>query len=701
MITRPAPCLLVVPLLALSGTIGRAQTAAVPSAADKPEETIYLPLFTVSTNAVAGYKATNSSSGTRTATAIIDIPQSISVLTSEFLADQQAFKLEDAFNYVAGVQRTAFNGNFNVRGFTFGPPLRDGAIGATVTDTSMIERVEVVRGPAAALYGRSTPGGVINIITKRPSAKAAYSGLLSYASYDVKRVEGSATGPITSDKSLLYRFDGAYQNGNTFRWFERQEVTALNPTLAWRPTANTIVSLTFTSVNSSYDSPPSVLPLDATQSFFIPGVKWQYNKKEPDIAFRDTLDESWTLELQHQITPGLSFRSISRRADFTANEVNITGFSVAPGTTRMNRVYQLIPTDAERWVTQNDVVGRFEAGGFKHTVLLGADFTKIENENYRYTRAIAPLDVFNPAYGNQPTGPSTLAIGTLAIDNYGGGYLNARSMGLNGRVSFHGGVRYDVYRTRSFNRLLANARTDSNGKKSSPQVGATFALLPGLSTYVLYARSYVPNPGVNPDGSQFSPTQGEEKEVGFKLDLLGGRLSGTLGIYDITQDNSLVNDRNRPGFNIPTGEYRSRGVDFDLLWQASDNLVFLGAYAYTDAFVVNDSNPARIGVQGTDVAHHRASGWTKYTVRRGALAGADFGLGAIYVGPRLSGLGSGNATMPSYTRFDASIGYSWRRTEAKYRFSVSARNLTDKRYFEYGAEPGAPLSFIASLRADF
>jgi len=664
------------------------------------------PIEIVVTGQQETYRVTEATTGTRTDTPIRDVPQSIQVVPQQVLEDRRVTRLEEALRNVSGVNQTTSSlstfEQFNIRGFQSLNILRNGLRDSSNTqvpnETALIERVEVLKGPASVLFGQGSPGGVINIVTKRPERDPFYELEFTAGNYNFYRGTVDLTGPLNNRRNLLYRFNFSYQNSDSFVDFAETERLLVAPALTWAISDQTRVTLQGEIIRSSFPNYRGLPAIGSVRSNPNGRIPINLNIAEPGKDFNDNRVERVGYELEHRFSQNWSLRNAFRITLFSYDQDSFFPNSLEPDGRTLNRGYATGTSSTDTQIFTTDLVGNFSTGPIEHKLLVGVELFRENLFKNRFDIGdIAPLDVFNPVYG-APLGPITFSIDNGTLTQSAGFYIQDQISLLDNLKLVLGG-RFDLYEQRLTDKL-ADTRTEQSEQAFSPRVGIVYQPIQPISLYASFTRSFNPVSGTGFDNALFQPEEGTQYEVGVKADLLGGRLSSTLAFYQLTRQNVLTPDPRDANFSIQTGEQRSRGIDLDISGEILPGWRIIASYAYIDARIVED-NAFAIGNRLDNVPQHGASLFTTYEIQSGNLQGLGFGLGLFYVGEREGDLGN-SFTLPSYLRTDAAIFYR----RGNLRSALNVKNLFDNRYFE-NAEgplrvfPGSPLAIQGSIGFEF
>ncbi|MHC5738012.1 TonB-dependent siderophore receptor [Nostoc sp.] len=668
------------------------------------------PIELVVTGEQDGYSVPDASTATRTDTPTRDIPQSIQVIPQQVIKDQQITRISDAVRNVSGVTpQGGYAGatdNYNIRGFTTYDNLRNGfSAQDNFVNPTNIERLEVLKGPASVLYGQFEPGGVVNYITKQPLSEPYYSAEFTAGSFSTYRPSIDISGPLNSDKTLLYRLNAAYENSGSFIDFGNQEVLAIAPALSYKIGDATTLTLEYEYLKldrTYYDGLlPDPIVFQAPISRFLgePGDRFS---KETHSVF---------LNVNHRFSENIRLRSgfsvtldDSEESEFRPNSIDADGRTV-------QRRFAAGPAYLQNYSLQNDLIGNFSTGSIQHQVLVGLEWNKYIN-GYDYLRsstALTPtINLFNPVYGASPPSEFDEAASrdrfernTIAL------YLQDQVTLLPNLKLLVGG-RYDFIHRKNRSQQLDSFGRDPIDDATverlydeafSPRVGIVYQPLPPISIYASYSRSFNPSSSQTVDRTQLPPERGTQYEVGIKGELIKDRLSATFAAYDITKQNVATTDPDNSDFSIPIGEVKSRGLEFDVSGKILPGWNVIASCFVNDAFVSvgDENNPvgdSLINAPGTG-----GSLWTSYEIQSGGMRGLGFGGGVFYTGDHEATLPN-TFKIPSYVRADATIFYK----RDNWRVGLNFKNLFNTQYYDsqgYYLRPGAPLTVLGTVSVEF
>lgn len=656
--------LLILPGLLLSLSSLRAQPTPPAAGPTTGREVVTLPDFTVTSTAASDYISAESTTGTRVAAKILDLPFTVNVLTAEFLDDFNALDFRDQLAYTSNVTGyEVLSTGYGIRGFDADVQLRNGFRRIGLIDKVNIERVEIIKGPAASIYGSVLPGGTVNYITRRPKTKAEHRLTFTAGTNELLRAQASTTGPLGSSGKWFYRLDAARQQGERDQAFKEQAQATVSGQVMWKPSARTSLLLEVewlerrenglsaanvpllqqAGVLDPYRQQPATgTPRTYTRNVGLALELFDFNDQGP-LNYSNRYVKNVTATFEHRINDVLSFRSSANWFDrgLVRAEVGARGTfnpvtrTEARGTAR----YRPFPEGGGSW--QNDLLAAFATGRVKHKLLLTLDYQRQTQEpqqfdaanNAAFPAAVASgLRVDAPDYNfvryqENPAIYTTIQDEDNTLDIYGI-FLSERATLLDGRLNLIAGVRHDRSRSETNDRLL-NAQDGFSAHATTYQTGASFKLVPALTIYGNASSSFTPQFGLgtNADGTTFQvPNQtGEGWEAGFKGSFFTGQLAFTLGYFDITRDNIAVDTTDIATGRLVTlvsGRQASKGVELDFSWVVTPGLQFFGGYGYTDSQILSAAaTPFLVGSPTRRTPRNTLGIGGKYEFKTGRVRG--------------------------------------------------------------------------------
>jgi iron complex outermembrane recepter protein len=701
-----------VPVAMVKGS-GPSTSPSEQTASEEDEEELV-----VTGDSTPSYRVPNASTATGTDAPILETPFSVQVVPKEVIRDQQATRIEDVLGNVSGVNTLGTDGgrdaNFNIRGFgsRFGsrvPVLRDGyrQYGSFqgIPEIGNLEQVEVLKGPASILYGQIEPGGIINLVSKKPLSEPFYEIELQVGNRDLVRPRIDLSGPLTPDGDVLYRLSALYKHEDNFRGFDTAtDRFAIAPSLTWNISDRTKIDFLVEYISNRG---PADFGLTVFENGVPPVPRDRVINNPDDTLTTDSLSVGYNFE--HQFNDNWKIRNGFRYLYF-AYDYSVIALPFIVEDASVTRFFASQEAESDSYSLYTNVVGEFATGSVKHTLTAGIDLNRTIERGITLFDAENPstIDIFNPDYNVIPKPPqSALPLFENTIDSSDrlGIYLQDQIKLLDNLILV-AGVRYDTITQTTINTTDTDfvdagesTRTDD---AITPRVGILYQPIEELALFANYSQSFNPNTGTTVDGASLPPERGRGFEVGIKTELFDQKLLATLTYFNITKNNVAVVDPNFPLFSTAIGQEQSQGVEFDVAGEILPGWKIIGSYAYTDAKVTEDTNPDNIGNRFVGVPKHSASLWTTYEIQKGPLKGLGFGAGLKYVGDR-AGDTENTFEVGDYLIGNAAIFY----TRGRYRFALNFKNIANTYYIESstgtegGIEPGAPFTVIGSFSVRF
>lgn len=648
---------------------------------------------------VNGYNARTSATATKSATPIIETPQAISVISQDQISDQQARTIADALRYTPGITVDGFGTNvffdsIKIRGFT-APQYLDGlrlpsdlvSFAVPRMESYGLERLEVLKGPSSGLYGQSEPGGLINMVSKRPTDTPIFEALATTGSFGRLEAGFDAGGPIASNPNLLYRVVGLVRDSDTEIDYQEDNKLFIAPSATIRFSSDTSLTLLSQYQTIDNDGYQQYVPGEATL-FSTPSGRIPQSRYLGEPSFdRYTLDQ-WSVgyEFAHRIAPGLQFRQNLRYFDISQDMDAMRGdFLVG---SYFYRTPIAVDASARNFAVDSQLQADFNTGILTHRVLAGVDYQDTQSSNTSLLAGsllqYSPIDIFNPVYGGPLAPISTLTafIDADAHQKEAGVYLQDQikldrwTLSLSGRQDWASSAVDSL----GFLPLPGHYETDDSARTG--RIGLSYLFDFGLAPYINYSTSFVPNVGADKLGSTFKPTTGEGKEIGIKFMPNGTNLMFTVALFDVRQQDVLTADPVTGGLtNVQTDEARVRGFEFEVRGNVTRELEIVGGYSKLDPEITK-SLAGNAGNYMPNVNLDQASLWAKYTWHDGTLAGFGLGGGVRYLGENYGDLANA-IYIPSHTLFDASVSYDLAYLDPKlegWNAQLNGTNLEDEYY---------------------
>lgn len=673
---------------------------------------------------VRGFKSDNQKPVSLGKVAIrpLDLPQAVAVVEREVLERQQSLRLSDVLMNTNGVyvmgNTAGTQEELAGRGFSFNSSntFKNGARfnNAAMPEISALERVEVLKGSSAILFGNVAPGGIINLVTKKPQFQPGGSASLRLGSFGFVKPMLDVYGGIGKGERVAYRLNTTYEQGNSFRDEVKSKRFYINPSLLINltPKTNLLLEGDYLYDNRTPDFGTGAVNYaiaDIPRSRFL-GVSWGYSRIEQRSA---------TATLTHQISQNWQVRALASgqryNSDlFATQRPNAGQFIRTDG--RWIRGLQRTQVDETYWIGQVDLTGQFSTGAVKHTLLVGADADQYRTN----TTAFNPLavydtiNIYNLNQYRQRTDIPTLTARQLtqAPINRAGAYVQDL-VAFSDKIKLLAGLRYSYQQTGSDILTYADNKTTSVTTFDgafTPRVGLVYQPIPTTSLFVSFANSFNTNTGVDVNGNALPPSFIDQYEAGIKNDLFNGFLSANLTVYQIKNSNlaqtSLANGNTNSNIRELAGEVTSRGVEVDLKTKQMSGFTFLGGYSYNQT-KYTASNIYIIGSLLRYNPNHTANASVYYAVPgNGWAKGLNVGLTAFYMGDRQAGRSTRLTVnndayrlipVPAYTQLDASVGYSLARFSIRAKVSNLLNELSYNIHDDNSVNPIAPRMFSTTV----
>jgi iron complex outermembrane recepter protein len=642
---------------------------------------------------INGYVADRSLSGTKTDTPLMETPQAISVIGREQIRDQNPNSFAEALRYAPGVRSETFGADtrndwFKIRGFDAqdvglfvdGLQLSTFAFATWKFQPVDIERIDILRGPSAVLYGGSGPGGLVNVISKTPGfepSNYAEAGVNSYGNrYLSFDFTGPAATPSGPSNELYYRLLGTVKGGDTQTDFTPDNTYFVAPSVTYKPDADTTLTI-LASASKNETRVQGFLPYVGTVVNAPFGrIPTQLFASDPSVDSFSREQEMIGYQFQKNLTDDLTFRQNARFAHDDVQFQTLLGNGYVggdPSSAMLSRFNDFAHDTANQANLDSSFEYRFATGPVQHKALVGVDLKSYEVSDLQaFDFATPALNLINPAYGVQQGFPSTVFADQTITQKQVGVY--AQDQLKLGRLTLVLSGRNDWVDTVDNNRLApSESRNDS---KFSGRAGLIYNTDIGIAPYVSYATSYNPIVGTNAaTGQLFTPETGVQSEVGVKIEPTGFNGHFGVSLFDLKRQNVLTTDPSNVLLQIQTGEVTSRGIELEAVANVTPELKMTATFTNFHIFVSKDLNPALIDTVPTNTPSELASLWSDYTIKSGQLTGLGFGAGVRYNG--ISYADTANTlVVPSYVVGDAAIHYDVKN----WRLALNVTNIGDKIY---------------------
>ena len=715
-----------------------------------------LPTVDVMGRREQSYKNSVSFVGTKTATALKDVPQSIAYVTKELILDQGAITVNDVVRNMSGVNPYSFYNDFSIRGFRATGNRNSGnLVNGMRTQTSLwrqsslanIERVEVIKGPASALFGNAAPGGVINRVTKKPLDVARQSVTLTTGSFGTTRAYTDLTGPLNDKKTLLYRLNLGYENTDGFRNLQGLTSYIVAPSFTYRASKQTQLNIDMTYVNHQGK-------LDRGVAVFGDGSLFSRPISATQSAANDYLRENsvnLSFALSHRLAQGLLFNSTylfsSYDEDLLEHSQDNAFVKKADGKDNPSLVLMRV-TQRQRHFRNNNfnnyLTWDVTTGAMKHKLLVGydhfntrllpgssyieaggyllrnggtaktfnvkksSDYLLDENKN---PRTNVPAFDLNSSAGNRYQDISKYIYESKDVkpsDQYTNGVY------LQEQLTWHKfqlllGARMEWFTDVTQNKNGSESKTHQHA--FTPRVGLVYSVVPSTNVYATWIRGFEPqsvavqsNPG---SGGPFDPVESELWEIGAKGEYLNKRLSVTTALFSLHQKNTLYNAgvSGQPDLMVPIGEELSRGVEFDVSGRILPYWSIMANYAFNVAEISKAPEGTKdLNLQRPGTPRHSANLWTKFIVPAGMLRNLGIGVGLNGVSERKGQVGRRENVVayPGYALLNLALYYKVQEVQIQ----VNLNNALNKQYYISGYDrlrsfPGAPRNINLTINYRF
>lgn len=644
---------------------------------------------------VQGYLAGQSVTATKTDTPILTTPQSISVVTKDQVEAQGATNITEALRYTPGVTVESFGANaffdaFKLRGFD-APRYLDGlrlpadstTFAVPRIETYGLERIEVLKGPSSGLYGQSDPGGLLNMVSKRPTDTPHYEVEGTFGSFDRFQGAFDVGGPVDKNGQYLYRIVGLGRDSNSQTDFVQDNKLFIAPSFTFRPDIDT--SFTLLSQYQKVDNKGYQQYVPGQVSFLAnPNGQIPYGRYLGVPGSDGYNLEQWAIgyAFEHRFDSGIQFRQNLRYTEVSNDLASVRTEGMLTDSL-VSRTYNYVKANAANVALDNQLQADFATGPLVHKVLVGVDYFDLwAHTDYR-TTPIVPIDAYDPVYNTAVPSFSSLSPFILRDDSQTQAGLYAQDQVKLDRWTLTMSGRQDWAST-DFTSLSIYPPAGNYTRNDSAQtgrVGLNYLFDVGLSPYVSYSTSFTPNLGADSSGHSFKPTTGEGTEAGIKFKPNGSNLMLTAAVFQINQQDVLTADPTNPFFSVQTDAVRVTGFELEAKGNLTRELEISGGYTHLDP-KVTASIAGYAGKYMMNTAQDQAALWGKYTWYDGPLAGLGIGAGVRYVGETYGDVFN-TFIIPSYALIDASVSYdlAYARPDWKgWKAQVNVTNLTDHFY---------------------
>lgn len=641
-----------------------------------------LPAVEVTSARDYGFTTQNAASSTKSDKPLFETPQSVSVLTRELLDSRQVTTLNEAIQTTAGVSSGGYGrrgwDDFSIRGqraseSIYVDGLRLGQGNWMAQEVYGVERIEIVKGPASINFGQMQPGGIVNMVSKRPRQDAFNEIGFTVGSYGFRQATFDFGRPLQSENGkAAIRINGMASNSDDptdFVYFKNRYI-APSISLDFGPRTDFTILTAFD--QREYIRQQGV----PTKGSLLPNPNGKVDRDlfigDPSVGPYEAEQSSIGYALTHRFDSGWTLRQ-----NFRWQDVDVDGRAVfVSGDLKNNDTEQgrnVTLQDIQEHVVALDtnIERAFDLGGITHTVMVGLDLNRDKLHNGSDRCKIANLDIYNPTYG-LPYSTCVSRGVTETTVQYAALYLRDQ-IKLNDKLSLNLALRHDRVETETVDLQDGSVqKQDSNANTGN--IALMYQVTPNIAPYIGYATSFLPVTGTTVDGKQLKPEEGKQSEIGVKFQSDDKRINASIAYYDLTRKNVENADPDNDGFQIQIGEERSKGYEAEITADLRNGWSLAGALALIDAEITEDIDSDNIGKRLQNVPRRMASVWANYRFD-GALRGWGAGLGVRHESSKTGP--SVDFSVPGYTVADVSVSYHG----VGYRVMLNVKNLFDKEYF--------------------
>ncbi|OLF56722.1 TonB-dependent siderophore receptor [Pseudomonas chlororaphis] len=700
---------------------GPLQLGATQVSAAQVEESAWGP--------VQGLVAKRSATGSKTDSALVEIPQTINVITAAEISSRGSQSVTEALRYTPGMTGGGFADRVKIfdeptsRGFSPTPLYLDGLHlpygggstgGALQIEPFSLERIEVLKGPASVLYGQNQPGGIVNMVSKRPTETPLHRIRLQAGSYDYKSAAIDLGGPLDEQGQFLYRLTGLVNDSQSEIDYAAQKRQFIAPSLTWRPNDDT--SLTFFGQFQKDNDVPEAQGLPVVGTLFAnPNGKIDRDLflGEPGVNAYDREQFVLGYELSHRLNDTWTLKQNARYADVDDHyRAPLHGYRFVTNPKTGLNDQRYTTRYGVDWKQHNKVLGvdniaqaEFDTGALNHTLIVGLDYYRFNSKfdgKYDYNPPI--IDLFTPTYGQALN---------FANPNRWDNTINQTGLYLQDQIKldqwvFVLGGRYDWAEVDN-KAPLSGTHSNHKDEAFTGRAGIVYLFDNGLAPFVSYSESFLPQSGTDVLGQPFDPSTGKQYEVGLKYQPPGQSSFVQISAYELEQENMLTTDLGNPGFSNQSGALRSRGIELEGKASLTDALDMIASVSRNDIKYTKD-NDGRKGRHPAGSPPLTAALWLNYKLLGDTpLAGLGAGVGARYVRGSYGDDYAGAFQIPSYTVYDAALTYDLGLSPLQWKgvkLAFNVKNLENKTYVDRCSGPfdcyyGEGRTMVSSLNYDW
>lgn len=716
MLKRPLAVLVALTLAGGSSAFAAEETLVVDAAASAPQESAWGPAPTIA--------AKHSATGTKTDTPIEKNPQSVSVVTKEEMEMHSVTSVKGAFNYAPGVLTNNRGSSevidaLSIRGFSEtntnqyldGLKLQGDNYSEFAIDPYFLERAELLRGPASVLYGKSNPGGVVALVSKRPTTESLREIQFKMGSDNLFATGFDFSDAIDDDGVYSYRLTGLARSQDAQQEMNKEKRYTIAPSFSWRPDNKTRFDLITLFQNEPETGFYGWLPRQGTvvpivdangQEHKLP-TNFDEGEKSNKIS-RNTKMVGYNFE--HSFNDTWAVRQNLRYADLHTDYRSIYGYGLIANNL-IDRRAAFSKEHLTTFAVDTQAEAKFAIGDVEHTLLTGVDYQRTRNDIDAQFGTANPINAINPQYGDDSWTPYAAPYNYLNRQEQTGLYAQDQ-LEWNRWVLTLGG-RYDFAKT-SANDRFAGKTVEKHDQAFTWRGGLNYVFDNGVAPYFSYSESFLPTTGTTATGQPFDASRAKQYEAGVKYVPKDQPVVVTAAVYQLTKTKNLTADPQNAGWSVQGGEIRSRGVELEAKAALNANVNMTASYTYIDAEYTHDNElKGRTPVQ---VPKHMASLWGDYTFNDSLLSGLTLGAGVRYVGESKGLYSTGantnqNFDVAGYTTVDTAVKYDLARFGLPgSSVGVNVNNLFDREYVascyrDYACYWGAERQVVATATFRF
>lgn len=679
-------------LLAAAG----AQAEALPAAPASPASAAHapptpqeseLPAVTVRAAADSGVVATKASaSTTKSGAPLFETPQSVSVLTRAQMDERGVQSLADALQSVAGV----VSGNYGRRGWddfiirgvratesVYLDGLKQGSDTWIAQELFGAESVEVLKGPASVNFGLVQPGGMVNLVSKRPRTESFSEVGFTLGNYGMKQATVDLGRPLSTEGGkAAWRLNALVSDSDDPTQHVYFKKRWLAPSLTLDLGPDTDLTLLASYQNREYIRQQGLSPYGTLLDNPNGELDRSLFAGEPGFGPYRAWAASMGWALEHRFASGWTLRQNVRAQRFDVDGLAVFHNTLAADRRTQARTGRIQDIPGHSLMADQSLQRDFTTGPLQHSLMAGLDLRRDIIRLASTTCTVPALDLYNPVYGVTVTCPATPNADDTSNIVDVGLYLRDRIRLLD-KLTLSLAARHDRVRNTATNHLTGTELTQ-RPSKTTGNAGLMYQVTPGVAPYASVANSFYPVEGTNFDGLQFTPETGQQVEVGVKLQSDGGRVQGALAVYDLKRRNVTTADPVNTGYSVQTGEQRAKGFEAELNADLDGGWTLSAAYSYSDTELTKDNTASRVGKRLDNVPRHAVNAQVGHRFTSAALHGWSTTAGLRHESDKRGY--SFDYVVPAYTVFDAGLAYQARH----WRAGLTVKNLFDKDYYAGG-----------------